>query len=357
MNLTEAPELKELVTFMPNRREAVHNWYWYKEGFSRAFVDRMLDLFQAKNDSIILDPFCGVGTACLACKQRGLQSIGFDVNPLSLLAARAKTADYDLAELAAAVKDAVQWRLEIPKEMPQDEYLRRAFSKENLGLIFAYKERVESIGDPKIRDLFLLALIDATAKGSWAVKDGALLRIERRPVPYVNRLFKYKIRKMLHDLRKRPLPPAPVRIAPCDARSLVLDKESVDFVITSPPYLNKEEFSRAYKLELSLFFGQQPGRLAAFLGAEQEASYWADVRKVLFELFRVARPGAKVAWVVGGGCFPDRVVETDVRTAELAEAVGFSATDILVARHSWCTARRTIKVGPLRESAVMLEKP
>jgi hypothetical protein len=161
---------------------------------------------------------------------------------------------------------------------------------------------------------------------------------------------------MLHDLKKHPVPFAPVRIGPCDARSIALDKESVDFAVTSPPYLNKEEFSRMYKLELSLFFGLPPGKLAAFIGAEQEASYWADIRKVLFELFRVCRPGAKVAWVVGGGCFPDHVVETDIKSAELAEAVGFKTVDIHVARHGWCTARKTVKVGPTRESVVLLEK-
>jgi len=360
MKILESPELKELVTFVPNRKEPIHNWYWYKEGFSRAMVDYALDLFNAQADSVVLDPFCGVGTTLLACKQRGISSIGFDVNPLALLVSRAKTADYNPEELAVAVKDALTWRLPLPNALPGDAYLRKAFSKINLGMVCAYREKVASIGDDKVRNFLSLALIDAATKCSWTVKDGALLRIERKPVPPFGKMFKYKIRKMLHDLKKSPLPFAPVKAEQADARSLPLEDNSVDLVITSPPYLNKIEYSRMYKLELSLFFGLPPTQLRSFVGTRVdegiEAAYWTDIGKVLSELYRVCKSGAKVCWVVGGGCFPDHVVAVDEETAKLAESVGFRATDILIARHSWCTARRTIKVGPLRESAVILEK-
>ena len=361
MNLIESPELKELVTFVPNKAEPIHNWYWYKEGFSRGMVDFALDRFGAQNNHIILDPFCGIGTTLLAAKQRGLSSVGFDVNPLAIIASRAKTADYDMDALAVAVKDTLTWKLPLPENLPRNEFLRKAFSKINLGMICAYREKVAAMEDGKVRNFLSLALIDAATKCSWATKDGALLRIARKPVPPFGKMFKWKIRKMLHDLKKNPLPPASAKVEQGDARDLPLDDESVDFVITSPPYLNQIEYSKMYKLELSLFFGLPPTQLRSFVGTRVdegiEQAYWTDIGKVLSGLYRVCKGGAKVCWVVGGGCFPDHVVETDVESAKLAESVGFKTSDILVARHSWCTARRTIKVGPLRESAVILEKP
>jgi SAM-dependent methyltransferase len=361
MILRDAPELKELVTFVPNRKEPVHNWYWYKEGFGRGMADYALDLFSASRDSIVLDPFCGVGTTLLACKQRGMSAVGFDVNPLAVTVARAKTYDYNLDDLSGAVKDALGWRVPIPRELPRGDFLRKAFSRPNLGIISAYRDKIATIEDSKVRDFLLLALIDSATKCSWTVKDGALLRIERRPVPPVGKLFKWKIRKMLHDLKKNPLPLAPVKVEQADARSLPMEDGSVDFVITSPPYLNKIEYSRMYRLELSLFFGLPPTQLRSFVGTRAdegiETAYWTDVKAVLSELLRVCRPGAKVCWVVGGGCFPDHVVAADEETAKLAESLGFNAGDILVARRSWCTAQRTIKVGVIRESAVILEKP
>jgi len=360
MSVVESPELRELVTFIPNRKEAIHNWYWYKEGFSRGMVDFALDRFGVLENNVVLDPFCGVGTTLLACKQRGISSVGFDVNPLALLVARAKTHDYDMEALAAAVKDALTWRIPLPKDLPRNEFLRKAFSKINLGMVCAYRGKVASMEDGKVRDFFSLALIDAATKCSWTAKDGALLRIERKPVPPFGKMFKYKIRKMLHDLKKNPLPQASVKVEQADARDLPLDDDSVGTVITSPPYLNKIEYSKMYKLELSLFFGLPPTQIRSFVGTRVdegiEQAYWTDIGKVLSELYRVCRPGAKVCWVVGGGCFPDHVAEVDTETAKVAESVGFIVNDILIARRSWCTARRTIKVGPLRESAVILEK-
>ena len=73
-------------------------------------------------------------------------------------------------------------------------------------------------------------------------------------------------------------------------------------------------------------------------------------------LYDVCKEHAKLFVVIGGGCFPDRVVEADYHFAKLAEKTGFSVNEILVARNSWCTRARTIKIGKVRESIVILEK-
>jgi hypothetical protein len=73
-------------------------------------------------------------------------------------------------------------------------------------------------------------------------------------------------------------------------------------------------------------------------------------------MYRVCKSGAKTAIVIGGGCYPDRAIEADRVTAELAERVGFNVNDIWVARNSWCTRARIIKVGQIRESIILLTK-
>ena len=73
-------------------------------------------------------------------------------------------------------------------------------------------------------------------------------------------------------------------------------------------------------------------------------------------MYRFCKDNAKLAIVIGGGCYPDRVVEADRITAELAEKIGFKVNDVLVARNSWCTRARTIKVGKIRESVILLER-
>jgi len=89
--------LSELVTFVPNKAEPIHNWFYYKEGFSRKFVEWAVKEFGLKEP--IADPFCGVGTTLLAAKQLGLEAVGFDVSPLAAFVAEAKTRDYSTGDL------------------------------------------------------------------------------------------------------------------------------------------------------------------------------------------------------------------------------------------------------------------
>ena len=50
------PEWHELVTFMPNKKTPIYNWFYYKEGFSKEFVDILLDRFGIKSGQTVLDP-------------------------------------------------------------------------------------------------------------------------------------------------------------------------------------------------------------------------------------------------------------------------------------------------------------
>jgi SAM-dependent methyltransferase len=211
------------------------------------------------------------------------------------------------------------------------------------------------------------------------VKRGGLLAIERRPRPPLLLIFNRKIHRMLADVKRIELKPAPVKIELGDARHLPLEDASIDAVITSPPYLNKIEYTRVYKLELSFFFGESvtESKMRAFVGLEPKPSdisnlglmlkdyesmppiaqaYFYDLASALREIYRVCKPKANLAIVIGGGCFPDRVIYPDVVAAELATQIGFDVKKILVARETWCTRARTIKVGRMRESVLTLKK-
>ncbi len=70
----------------------------------------------------------------------------------------------------------------------------------------------------------------------------------------------------------------------------------------------------------------------------------------------MCKPGAKLAIVVGNGCFPERVVDSDLLLSQLAEKAGFDVKNILVLNKRWCMRHRVEKVGVLRESMLVLEK-
>jgi SAM-dependent methyltransferase len=373
MIFSEATELKYLVTFIPNKRELIHNWYYFKEGFSRQLVDIFIDKFQLNESSIVLDPFSGVGTTLLACKQRGIKSIGFEVSPLFVFVSKVKTRDYDLEKLRDAISEAMKWRFERPKQLPKEKHITKVFSRYTLEDTVFYKNKILEIEDEYCRDFLLVALIDSAIKASWTMKDGAVVKIEKRGKPPLKKYFKYKIKKMFKDLRNTNIKPMDVRVEIGDARKLDLEDETIDAVITSPPYLNKIEYTKIYNIETSLFFNFPESGLRSYIGSRVEdtdvsdlsldenlplsaKAYFKDMNMALKEMYRVCKNGARLAIVIGGGCYPDRAIEVDKITAGLSERIGFTLKNVLVARNSWCTRARTIKVGQIRESVILLEK-
>jgi SAM-dependent methyltransferase len=365
VKLSQSPELKKLVTFLPNKREPIHNWYLFKEGFSKQLVNILLDKFSLDKESVVLEPFCGTGTTPLTCKQRGLKSIGFDVSPFFVFVSRVKTRDYDLKELKRHISIVSKWKFERPEKTFKEKFVRKAFSKYVLEDFVFYFNKINKIDDENIRDFLLLALIDCVMSSSYAFKDGAVVKVKKRNVPPLKKFFKYKIKKMLNDLEKTKIKPVETTIERGDARNLKLGDNSIDCVITSPPYLNKSEYTNIFKIEETLlgipsmkkpYIGSGTGNFDLYPDFPHLAkSYFSDMERVLKEMYRVCKNKAKIAVVIGGGCFPDRVIECDLVLAELAERTGFELKNILVSRDSWCTRKKTIKVGKMRESIVLLE--
>ncbi len=373
MKFSKALKFKKLVTFIPNKKEPIHNWYYFKEGFSKQLVDIFINQFKLDKDSLLLDPFCGVGTTLLSCKQRGIKSIGFDVSPFFVFVSKVKTRNYDLDKLKETISKALKWKFERPKKLPKEKFIRKVFSRYTLEDVIFYKNKILEIEDEKIRDFLLLALIDSAIKASWTIKDGAMIRIDKRGKPPLKKFFKYKVKKMFKDLRNSNMKPIPVFIEVADARKLDLKDNSIDSVITSPPYLNKIEYTKIYNIETSLFFDFPESELRSYIGSRVEdidmsnlgldenlplsaKAYFKDMNSALNEVYRVCKDNAKVAIVIGGGCYPDRIVENDKIIAELAERIGFKVKNILIARNSWCTRARTIKVGKIREGIILIEK-
>jgi site-specific DNA-adenine methylase len=373
MIFSEALEFKDMVTFIPNKKEPIHNWYYFKEGFSRQFVDTFIDKFQLNESSIVLDPFSGIGTTLLACKQRGIKSIGIEVSPLFVFISRVKTRDYDLEKLKEAVTEAMKWKFEKPKYLPKEKHITKVFSRYTLEDTIFYKNKILEIEDEYSRDFLLVALIDSAIKASWTMKDGAVVKIEKKGKPPLKKYFKYKIKRMFKDLKNTNLKLTETKVEIGDARKLELENDSIDAVITSPPYLNKIEYTKIYNIETSLFFESPESGLRSYIGSRVEdidvsdlgldenlplsaKAYFKDMSLALKEMYRVCKNSAKLAIVIGGGCYPDRAIEVDKITAELAERIGFNVKNILIARNSWCTRARTIKVGQIRESIILLEK-
>lgn len=379
VKIEERLDLGGLATFVPNKALPIYNWFYFKEGFSRDLVMLLLDRYAGKGNLNVLDVFCGSGTTLLACKERGLDSYGFDVSPLAVLAGRAKTQDYDSGELKRAMRELskTKFRRQDTKAVPKN--IRRFFNPHTLEDVLFFREEINQYKG-EINDFLKLGLITSTTRCSYMHKDGAVLKLRKGPVPVFRKFYIRTLRGMLRDLGRVKFRPCQTFAGEGDARNLKIDSRFIDLVITSPPYLNKTEYTSIYRVEEFLFFGgEERPDMRSYIGLETDAepvfpgidlppvanAYFRDMKRVLGELRRVCRPGAVLCFVLGDGCFPNwkgrpgagrqtgLVVHCDELLPKVAEQAGLRTEKIYILGRRWCTRNRTEKLGRMEESLIV----
>jgi len=379
----EKPEWGPLATFIPNKDEPIYNWFYYKEGFAKELVFRLAEHFSLKKGMRVLDPFCGVGTTLVACRQLGLDSAGFDVHPVGVFASRVKVRDYDPELLRQAIKSLIKAKFRRPAKLPDSGLVRRVFLRHTLEDAVFFTEQIMQVRNREVRDFLMLGLMNVAIKCSYAFKDGAVIKVRKKPTPPLRDMLRRQLFRMLKDTENFKAQKCEAFADFGDARFLQLEDESVDAVITSPPYMNKIEYTKIYGIEHELFLRhvQDSPPVRSFIGLslsrlEQDSSrlekaldyetvkslpaeaipYMMDMFQSIEEMHRVCRKGAKLGIVVGNGCFPTCTVDSDVLLSRMAESIGFTVDRILILNKRWCTRNRTEKVGTLRESLLLWEK-
>ncbi|MEM2099880.1 MAG: hypothetical protein QXP45_00855 [Thermoproteota archaeon] len=324
--------------------------------------------------SWMLDPFCGVGTTQLTGKELGINSVGVDVAELPVFASRVKTANYDVDQLTRVSEKVFSEKFRRPGLSGLSRLVRRAFPRHVLEDVLFFREIVENIEDETARDFFKLGLISAAMKASYVVKDGGLIKIvKERNVPPFRKFYRNRIRRMIKDVEAIKMRNPKVATFKADSRNLgFLEDETFDAVITSPPYLNKIEYTRVYSVENELFFKGSEPMLRSYIGdvvrltegSEKIGNmptiveaYFQDLRRVLFELHRVLKKNGRGVFVIAQGVFPTGVVETEKIFVEIAEETGFETERLWLVNRRVATRDRVVKIGYADEYVVFTRKP
>lgn len=108
----------------------------YYTMFPLEFPMRLLKKHQAKSPAVY-DPFCGRGTTIYAARKLGLRSYGLDTSPIAVAIARAKLAS---AELETVIALAEKLLARTPKDVPDNPFFKRAFSRKTLLEVCSLRE-------------------------------------------------------------------------------------------------------------------------------------------------------------------------------------------------------------------------
>jgi hypothetical protein len=345
----------------------------YYAGFSYDWARSLLASQDLSESALVLDPWNGSGTTTLAAQHQGLRSIGIDRNPVANIVARLRA-----NSLAGKPRILTPESVNATTAARAADPLNAWFSPDSVVRIRAWANSL--VGLPSVdSNLAYVALFRAirhltrTFEGTnptWvkrAKTEDELLTVA--PADF-DSLVVSEQRFLVTRIREsssETLSPAPMHLSTALSSALPLVSNSVDAVLTSPPYLTRIDYAVAYTRELALLGldtskdrslrsalmgttlirsrgGEDPavGRVAANMLADitghsskassgyyrkQALQYLNDLVQGLDEITRVAKAGAVMFLVVQDSYYKDVPVKLADICAEECELRGWCAED------------------------------
>lgn len=269
------PEFSSFVNSSQSKNVPIHRWFKYREGYSPNLIHAFLDA----TEKLVLDPFCGSGTTLVCAKQKGLNSVGMDVNPLSVFISRVKTYQFtskDLEILKELSKKIFEVNVK-PEDPPKLRIIGKVFPADILDYLLRLRVKIKSVAEGKIQDTLLLGWLAILESVSNTKKEGNGIkyRSTRRTkngyihvpdsvwqreyygkdrISFVKKKFRIKLQTMLSDIENHCVsdPVVSTKILAGDSAQIssMLDGEKFSLAIFSPPYANCFDYFEIFKVEL-----------------------------------------------------------------------------------------------------------
>jgi len=270
-----------------------HWIYPYKGKFHPQMIRALMNVIKIKEGETLLDPFVGSGTAVLEAQILGVNGIGIDISPLCVLISKVKTESVDVID-------------EIKKY--KDYYLFKKNSKEP--------------SDERIKNFYKVAEMMAHSDQSR--------RGRNFDSSFVNDALKMiaSVEDYGNAIKKHNLKIGKTKILKDDIRKIPLKDESVDGIITSPPYsialnyvANDAHSLKALGYDLDKikedFIGVRGTGLNKF------ELYDKDMEKAYSEMYRVLKKDKYCVVIIGNVTFQGQEINTTQNVIDYCEKIGF----------------------------------
>lgn len=252
--------------FAANREVPVHRWVPWIAGFSRHFIADALDRYTNDHKELVLDPFAGVGTTLVESDLAGHDTLGFEINPYAAFAAQLKLHAHRVSAdlVRSTAKRLLTYRRPKTKLKPPEGFRTREefYSPKVERKVLRILEFSTEQEDERVRDLVRLAFAATMVDYSNYSYEPSLGRKSAAGRPNVedypvDRRIAAKLRDMASDIewyrsrRKRSArPDGKVHVNSFLEAYRNIAQNSVDLLVTSPPYANNYHYNRNTRPQL-----------------------------------------------------------------------------------------------------------
>lgn len=331
-----------------NTRRHAHSLHPYPAKFIPQIPRTLIDVLHPGDNSCVLDPFCGSGTALLEAVVSGVPAVGVDTNPLAVLLSKVKCTppQKNLAYAVSSICRTVRTQVEQghDAEVPDIPRLDHWFEPEISNVVAALVEQIRAADvSETARDALRVALSGILVKVSNQESNVRYAAIDKdiTPADVVDQFEQnaYDVLQKLSEVRGKPLFPnqdlAEVQVFHGDARELdelPIERE-IGLVVTSPPYPNAYEYWLYHKYRM-YWLGMDPLEAKeSEIGARPFYSrkngltaedFADDMRKCFAGLHDLLVPGRYACFVVGDSKIRGKIVDNTQLLTRVAEEKGFT---------------------------------
>ena len=268
-----------VMQFDKNKNVFVHRWYPFVEGYSKEFIEDILNELPFA-PTCALEPFCGSGTTPVELQNHGIKCYSFEVSPFMHLLSTVKLGrKYNVETFAHYVKAVTNKLSRTSRNIRKietlpfgDTIVKREHSRKwnfhdtAIDGILDIRHAIRTIiDDDDYKNLFTIALASIIVQASNMFRNGKCLSYKKG---WETRIFN---RKEIHNSfldKLNSIFAEDIRIISqenptvhnseiCylgDVRKYIqhVPDGEIDLIITSPPYLNSRDYTDIYMLELKV---------------------------------------------------------------------------------------------------------
>ncbi|MDA3835420.1 MAG: hypothetical protein PF495_18745 [Spirochaetales bacterium] len=271
--------------YKDHSKDQVNKIYSYYAGYSNSFARNILMSMKLNKDAVVFDPWNGSGTTTTTANEIGFDAIGFDLNPVMVLVAKAEMlSPLEYPSLVAIAKTIVEQAIDSNKNMALDErdplliwfddssagFIRSIELKINKILIMAddyrYLHDNESINYVSpLAAFFYIALFKAVrdilsnfvpSNPTWTKKPKSDADQVSKSMKYISSSFMSEVISTIYarkDVSNQMMESkAKVKLEIGNAEDLDLEGAAIDLIVSSPPYCTRIDYAISTSIELAI---------------------------------------------------------------------------------------------------------
>ncbi len=282
---------------------ATHGLFPYRGKFHPQLIKALINIIGIKNGETILDPMCGSGTTNIESALMGINSYAIDLSPFCQFMTKVKYNSLSIdIELLKGISN-------------KSEQLFNFFN------VYNVKEKLQKITDKeklKIYELALLAFLDSLGYSKRVVTSS-----HRQLFTKVLKRYEYTVINFMLNSSKYISELGTVNVLEnANAKQMILKNNSIDGVITSPPYSFAIDYVKNDEAQLSFLkydINNIRNEMIGLIGknkTERLENYFKDMDTICSEVSRVLKKDKYFVMIIGSNTNQTRGIRLENKIIE-----------------------------------------